>query len=144
MILAGDRERVAAYVASRIRHQEPFVTGYEALGALDAAGNLIGGFVYSEHRPNDGGGSVAICAAGEKDWLSRSNLRVFLGSYPFGQLGCVRIQAMVSKANAHARDVIKRLGFKEEGKLRSGLGPGKDAILYSLLRHESRWMKVEK
>lgn len=144
LILVGQRERVAAYVASKIKHQEPFVTGYEAIGAIDTAGNLIGGFVYSEHRPFPGGGSVAICAAGERDWLSRGNLKVFLGSYPFGQLGCHRIQAMVAKANRRARSVIERLGFVSEGLIRHGLGPQKDAILYSLLRHECRWIKVER
>lgn len=143
MILAGKRDLVAAYVASRIRHQEPFVTGYEAIGAVDKDGRLIGGFVYSELRGfAEGGGSVAICAAGERDWLSRGNLKVFLGSYPFGQLGCHRIQAMVSKSNRRARYVIERLGFKNEGTVRGGHGPGRDAILYGLLAHESIWNRI--
>jgi L-amino acid N-acyltransferase YncA len=141
MILANERELVAAYVASRIKHQEPFVVGYEALGAIDSQGRLIGGFVYSELRETPGGGSIAICAAGERDWLSRGNLKVFLGSYPFGQLGVHRIQAMVAKSNIRARHVIERLGFKNEGKVREALGPGRDAILYGLLRHESRWIR---
>ncbi len=141
MILSGQRDIVAAYVASKIRHQEPFITGYEALGAIDRDGRLIGGFVYSEHRPFDGGGSVAICAAGERDWLSRGNLRVFLGLYPFQQLGCHRIQALIARSNRRARHVIERLGFINEGTLREGLGPKRDAVVYRLLRHESRWFK---
>lgn len=141
MILAGHRERVAQWVVSRIRHQEAFVTSYEALGAIDKAGNIIGGFVYCEHRSCLGGGSIAICAAGERDWLSRSNLKVFLGDYPFRQLGCHRVQAMVSKTNKHARNVIERLGFKNEGLIRGGISPGKDSILYGLLREESRWLE---
>jgi RimJ/RimL family protein N-acetyltransferase len=140
LILTGQRELVAQWVASRIRHQEPFVTGYEAIGAIDSAGSIIGGFVYSEHRAFNGGGSVAICAAGERDWLSRGNLKVFFG-YPFLQLGCHRMQAMVAKSNKRARKVIERLGFVNEGCVRQGLGPNKDAILYSLLRHDCRWIK---
>ncbi len=119
---------------------EPFVTGYEALGALDTAGDMIGGFVYSEHRPCPGGGSVAICAAGERDWLSRGNLAVFLG-YPFHQLQCNRISALVAKSNARARGVIERLGFKAEGKIRGAFGPGKDGIYYGLIREECRWLR---
>jgi L-amino acid N-acyltransferase YncA len=141
MILANERELVAAYVASRIKHQEPFVTGYEALGAIDSQGRLIGGFVYSELRETPGGGSIAICAAGERDWLSRGNLKVFLGSYPFGQLGVHRICATVAKSNARARHVIERLGFTNEGKMRGALGVGKDGILYSLLKEESKWLR---
>jgi len=142
MILVGEKERVAAWVSSRIRHQEPFLTGYEALGAVDASGRLIGGFVYSELRHFEGiGGIVSICAAGERDWLSRRNLKVFLGSYPFGQLGCHRMQATVAKSNRRARDVIERLGFKNEGTIRGGHGPGRDAILYGLLSQESIWFK---
>lgn len=141
MILTGQKEHVAAWVAGRIKHQEPFITGYEALGALDTAGRLIGGFVYSELRSFDGGGCISICAAGERDWLSRGNLRVFLGSYPFGQLGCHRMQATVAKSNRRARTVIERLGFKNEGTIRGGHGPGRDAILYGLLAQESVWYR---
>ena len=140
MILAGESERVASYVASRIRHQEAFITGYEALGAIDSDGRLIGGFVYSELRMCPGGGSIAVCAAGERGWLSRGNLKVFLGEYPFGQLKVHRIQATVAKSNRRARNVIERLGFKNEGTLRGGLGVGKDAIVYGLLREESLWL----
>lgn len=139
LILAGQRELVAAWVSGRIRFQEPFITGYEALGALDHAGNLIGGFVYSEFRRFPQGGIVAICAAGECGWLSRGNLKVFLGSYPFGQLGCHKIHATVAKNNRRARRVIERLGFKNEGLIREGLGINRDAILYGLLAHESIW-----
>lgn len=142
MILARQCELVARYVVSRIKDQEPFITGYEALGALDSHGVLIGGFVYSEFRSFRDGGSVAICAAGERDWLSRGNLRVFLGDYPFRQLGAHRIQATVAKSNKRARNIIERLGFKNEGTLRGGLGVDKDAIVYSLLREESIWFKI--
>jgi RimJ/RimL family protein N-acetyltransferase len=141
LILTGQRELVADYVASRIRYQDPFITGYEAIGALDSGGNLIGGVVYSEHRLFDGGGSIVICAAGEIGWLSRANLKVFMG-YPFSQLGCHRMQTLVAKSNKRARSAVERLGFKNEGLVRSGLGVGRDAILYSLLRHECRWIKV--
>ena len=141
MLLFGHREAVANYVLSRIRDQEPFLTGYEAIGALDSQGELIGGFVYSEHRLCPGGGSVGICAAGERDWLSRANLSVFLGSYPFGQLGCHRINAMIAKSNKRARGVIERLGFKNEGTIRGAFAPNKDGIFYGLLQSESRWIR---
>ncbi len=141
MILAGQREQVAKWVTSRIRHQEPMITGYEALGALDSQGNLIGGFIYCEHRPCPGGGSIAIIASGERGWLSRGNLKVFLGDYPFKQLGCHRISAMVAKSNKKARHVIERLGFRNEGTIRGAFAPGKDGIFYGLLKEESRFLR---
>ena len=90
------------------------------------------------HFPAKGGGEIQMWAAGE-GWLSRRTLRVLLG-YPFGQLGCHRITAIVAKKNRRSRRLVEGLGFKLEGVAREGMRPGVDACIYSLLKRECRWV----
>jgi len=56
-------------------------------------------------------------------------------SYPFVQLRCHRITALVEKKNTVARKMVQRLGFVEEGKLRKA-GPKGDIFIYGLLSDE--------
>lgn len=61
-------------------------------------------------------------------------------SYPFVQLKCHRITALVEKKNSRARKMIQRLGFVEEGKLRKA-GPKGDMFIYGLLSDELKLRK---
>ena len=141
LILTGQRDVVAAWVAHQIRDmREPPTKDFEAIGALDADGNLIGGFVYTEYRRlGDGTFNICLTAAGHGYWLTRSNLRAFM-SYPFRQLNCSRMSAVIAKGNRKSRNIAERLGFVLEGKLRWWNGAGHDAVIYSLLRSECRWI----
>jgi len=56
-------------------------------------------------------------------------------SYPFEQLKCKRITALVERKNLTSRKMVQRLGFKEEGKLRDA-GEKGDIFVYGLLPHE--------
>lgn len=61
-------------------------------------------------------------------------------SYPFVQLRCHRITALVEKKNTVARKMVQRLGFVEEGKLRKA-GPKGDMFVYGLLSDELKLRK---
>lgn len=61
-------------------------------------------------------------------------------SYPFVQLKCHRITALVEKKNTRARKMVQRLGFVEEGKLRKA-GPKGDIFVYGLLADELKLRK---
>ena len=61
-------------------------------------------------------------------------------SYPFIQLKCSRITALVEKKNTVARKMVQRLGFVEEGKLRKA-GPKGDIFVYGLLADELKLRK---
>lgn len=141
MILSGHREAVAAFVAARIRDmQGPPRSDYEALGAIDQSGLLIGGWIYDDYRQlPDGTHNIWISAAGSGNWLTRGNLRVFFG-YPYNQLKCSRISALIAKGNHRSRNIVERLGFVQEGKFRGWFGPGKDGIVYSMLKNECKWI----
>lgn len=61
-------------------------------------------------------------------------------SYPFIQLKCRRLTALVEKKNTIARKMVQRLGFVEEGKLRKA-GPKGDILVYGLLPDELKLRK---
>lgn len=141
MILANDRERVARWVAERIRDMgEPPVKDYEAIGVTKDE-IIIGGVIYTEFREiARGEHDIRMHCAGEPGWLTRQTLRVFF-EYPFVQLACIRVTATVSKANRRARDLNERLGFKIEGCIKDGYGTGKDGLILGMRRQDCRWIK---
>lgn len=141
VILSGHRERVAEWVASRIRDMgAPPLKDYEAIGVLKD-GRLTGGVVYSEYREiAPGCHDMRMHCAGDPGWLTKTTLRAFFG-YPFRQIGCIRVTATVARANRRALDMNRRLGFKIEGCIRDGYGPGRDGLLLGMLRRECRWIE---
>ncbi len=76
----------------------------------------------------------------DKSWCNRHNLKI-LSAYPFIQLKVKRVQASISKKNKHARNFVERLGFVYEGCQRQGWVSGGDCMIYSILKHECRWLK---
>jgi len=58
-------------------------------------------------------------------------------AYPFVQLNCRRVTALIDKKNLRARKMVQRLGFKEEGKLRKASERG-DMFIYGLLPEDLR------
>lgn len=113
---------------------------YEAIGVLRKDGALMGGVIYSNFRELPfGGHSIEMDCAGEPGWLTKATLKVFF-RYPFNQLGVVRITTMVAKANKRARTLNERLGFKQEGCIRNGMGGGKDMIVFGMLRSDCRFL----
>ena len=142
MILANQRELVAAWVASRIKDMgEPPQKDYEAIGVLNDKGEIIGGVIYAEYREiAPGQHDIRMHCAGEPGWLTKKTLRLFF-EYPFKQLSCVRVTATVAKANKRARNLNERLGFKIEGCIKDGYGIGKDGLLLGTTRRDCRWIK---
>lgn len=112
--------------------------GYEAIGIV-RDGRLIAGLLYTNWIPcRGGGGNVHMWAVGEPGWMSKRSI-AWMFAYPFLQLGCHRMTVTIDKRNRVARRITEKLGFKLEGVIREGLGPGKDMTVYGLLRSESRW-----
>jgi RimJ/RimL family protein N-acetyltransferase len=141
VILTGQRDLVAAWVASKIKDmREPPRKDFEAVG-VDRDGRLIGGVIYSRYfELTDGQHDISMTAAGEPGWLTKATIRV-LFEYPFNQLHCIRVSAVCAKSNRRSRDLVERLGFKEEGNIRHGFGLGRDGILYGMLKRDCRWIK---
>jgi len=60
--------------------------------------------------------------------------------YPFVQLDCGRVTALVARPNVKLRKLLLHVGFKEEGVMRESLPTGDDLIAYGMLRRECRWI----
>lgn len=122
MIVADDR--VARFVSDRLNFTlcPPFTT----MG-IERDGEIIGGVLFNQFE----GADVHFTAAG-KGW-TRGFYRA-VGDYVFRTLGCERMTA--TTASEKVAQLAEKLGGKREGLLRSHFGPGKDAIIVGILRHE--------
>lgn len=70
-------------------------------------------------------------------WALNRGMVAEVLAYPFVQLKCNRITALVDKYNKRSRKMVQRLGFVEEGKLRKAAEKG-DVFIYGLLPNEYR------
>jgi len=68
-------------------------------------------------------------------WISRQTLSMILG-YPFLQLSCQRVTALVHKSNKRCRRLLMGIGFEQEGKHRHA-GPNLETIFsYGMTRQD--------
>jgi len=135
LVLGRDKE-IARFVAERTN--TPDFGACAAIGVI-RRGKLAGGVVFHEFRPQYKS-VMASFAADDPMWLSPSVL-CSLFTYPFLQLGCMRIGTMAARRNKRSRKVTVGLGFRMEGCVRRGFG-NDDGILYGMLRRECRWLET--
>lgn len=121
-------EPVAQWVGNQIGRM--ICTPYEAIG-VELDGSIIGGVVFNLWT----GPNVHVTAAGSPRVWSRIFLRR-LAAYAFGELGCARVT--FTTENPVAADVCRRLGAQHEGTMRSAYGPGRDGMIFGLLKDDWR------
>ena len=132
MILLGADQEVAAWVGKRV--------GVDCFGlcvgiGVARHGQLIAGAIYNNYRPP----CVEVTFASDTPrWASKENISCIL-SYPFVQLGCLRVNAYTKANNSRARTFLTRLGFDQEGYHPHGFADD-DAVSYGLLREKCRWL----
>ena len=103
---------------------------------------LIAGAIYNDFRHDHRGLPMSIectIVSIDKTWLNRHILNALFG-YPFTQLKVRRVQLKTAKRNKELRKMFEALGFKFEGVLRQDWWLGGDSVVYSMLRHECRWI----
>lgn len=136
-LIFGADEYLSRWVGSMSPTEHTEFGPCTAIGvAID--GQLSGAVVYHEYRPYCKSVQMS-CAAVNKRWLSKEAMRVFF-HYPFVQLQCQRVTAIVARKNKPSRSLVEGVGFRLEGVCRKGFGSD-DAIIYGMLRHECRWLK---
>ncbi len=106
------------------------------LTSLDQNGSILGVVVFS--RFTTGNCEVTV-AARTSHFLTK---RFLLAScaYPFIQLGCRRVTAIIAAGNERSLSLAQQLGFKEEGELVDWFPSGNAKIL-GLLRKNCKWLK---
>lgn len=138
-VVYGQDSRVCKWVADRIGDGE---LGFDCHGiGLEQDGELIAGVGYNIYTV------AAICmhvaAVPGKRWMTRDFLwRAF--AYPFLQLKCNRVTALVRVDNEESKRFVLHLGFKYEGLLRQAANDGQDMIVFGMLRDECRWLGVKR
>lgn len=134
-ILTGIDEYVARWVIARLGAGEIPAPPYSAVGFADESG-LRCGVIYHEYRKID---IRIVMAADSPKWATRGTIRNIL-AYPFLQLGCRRVTAVIAKKNKRSRRLVEGVGFVLEGGLRRAMGDGDMACLYGMLAEECRWL----
>jgi RimJ/RimL family protein N-acetyltransferase len=133
-ILFGADKMVAGMVAARLPDQT--FEKYTALGVV-RRGKLVGGVVYHNFVGHDVQVSIAFDSPG---WALPGTLRGLFG-YPFNQLGCARMSALIGRKNKKSRNLCEGLGFKLEGVHPKGRDGIETAMSYGLLKEHCRWIK---
>ncbi len=122
-LLIGHDETVASWVGQI--NGKMFAQPFTAIGLVDGAGRLRGGFVFTGFN----GDGVEMSLAGAA-CLSRGALQA-VANYVFEQLGCVRLQLHSRRSNKRVLRQAPRLGFRFEGVSRRQYGK-EDGIRYAL------------
>ena len=136
-ILIGQTDAVRDFVGEKVGCRD--FGPSEALGVV-LDGELVAGVVYNEHRDFD---LKMHIAATSPRWASRRTIDKLLG-YPFRQLKCVRVTAVVPRANHRARALLQKLGFKMEGTHPQAWDGRQTAISYGMTRKmASKWIRDE-
>jgi RimJ/RimL family protein N-acetyltransferase len=132
-VVVGRDAAVAEWVLERTPHVETWGP-CRAIG-IARGDELVAGVVYNNCRwPS----IEASIASTEPSWCSRRNLAAIF-AYPFRQLGCTRLGAVTAAENHDVRGFLKRLGFRQEGLLKSALPGRRDAVIFGMTPEECRW-----
>lgn len=133
-ILLGADEVVADLVAAKIPHMRGRSFGpCTAMGVI-RNDILIGGVVYHNFVGHECQVSIAVDRVSFMPWRA-------LFDYPFNQLGCARLTAIIGRGNKKSRKLCEVLGFKLEGVHPRGLDGVSGAMSYGMLKEHCRWIK---
>lgn len=105
-------------------------------------GKLICGVVYSNYQETYTGEPLSIemsVYSIDKKWSNRYTLYRFF-AYPFIQLRLERVQTTCSAQDEGVIMFNRRLGFINEGMHRMAWPMGGDALSWSMLKSECRWI----
>lgn len=139
MIVYDNQEYLKQWVSA---HTGGIDLGVGAGIGIAKGGKIMAGVYFNNFRISPKKDPISIeinVAVVDKSVINRHNLRE-LFEYPFIRLRVKRIGATVAKRNKHARRLLQRMGFKYEGVLRKAWHFGEDCAVYSLLKHECRWL----
>ena len=101
-------------------------------------GELLGGVLYEN---NTGASILAHMAGFTPDWVNRDLLWVSF-HYPFIQLGVRKMFGQVAESNRAALEFNRKLGFKEEHRIKD-VFPDGDMILLAMYRDDCRWLRLK-
>jgi RimJ/RimL family protein N-acetyltransferase len=129
-----ENARLGLWMMQRIPNFGP--KNFSTVACFEEGVGIIGCAMFHNYRTTDIEISVAV-EPGTR-WAQRDLINMVL-RYPFDQLGCNRLTAIIRKDNKRARKMAQAIGFKQEGKLRAADVDGHDMFVYGLLPGENRF-----
>jgi len=101
-------------------------------------GNCLGGVIYDGFT----GGCIFMHQAGfHPHWLT-GNMIWIVFDYPFNQLKVRKVAGTINSNNKELLDFNRRLGFKEEGRIKHAYPDG-DLLVLTMERSACRWLKIK-
>jgi len=131
-LVFGDDICVANWCRERLPNFLGWNGHYVAIG-YERGGTLKGAIVFTQYS----GSNIVIACALEAP-LTRRFLRAIF-YYPFLQLGCRRVTALIDEDNARSRRLVESAGFELEGRMRQATLQG-DVLIYGLLKEHCKWL----
>lgn len=110
--------------------------GAKALGVVQR-GELVAGVIYE--RFNGIHMEVAITAKKSARWATRHTLMHLFG-YPFNQMRCVAITAIVPASNLQSLNLALKLGFEAEAYVKFAAPDGSPMVVLKMYRDKCRWI----
>lgn len=144
-IVTQPKEYLAEYVCNVIESQG-YGSGYAPEGNYETIGyakgdELIAAVLYTDFKKDSDSFNhctMGIAATG-KLWATPEFLRAIF-YYPFTQLGCRRVNAMVASNNMPSIKTVEHAGFTLDATLERGW-PGCDLLIYGMFPENCRYLK---
>jgi RimJ/RimL family protein N-acetyltransferase len=136
-VLVGADDDVGEWIYARTRAQ--WVRGQGVAIGFTHATSLVAGVAYTMYNGANVWAAVAADPSHRGRWATRANLRAIF-DYPFRQLGCKRISALVYETNLVSQRFLTRLGFTREATL-ADAAPDGHMFVYALRAEDCRWLQ---
>lgn len=136
-VLVGADDDVGTWIFARTRAQ--WVPGQGAAIGFTCGESLVAGVAYTMYNGANVWAAIAVDPAFQRRWATRQALRVIF-DYPFRQLGCQRISALVYETNTVSQRFLTRLGFHREATLAQA-APDGDMFVYALHEKDCQWLR---
>ena len=99
---------------------------------------MLGGLIFNDIRRNHDVWWTIY--SDDKRWCNRHVLRKMFAA-AFEDMGCRRINVLVETDNLNSINLVKRLGFTQEGLLRKYSENGQDCYVFGMLKQECPWLE---
>ena len=128
------------YVAERI-HLDPPQDLEPCVGAMVLSnGKPSGAVLFNNYRELPKGRTMEITAVCDDPGIVSRRLLREIFEYAFEKAGVSVLMAQCSRVNSRSRSILERLGFRLDGISRRAYDGSEDAMIYSMLPGECKWL----
>lgn len=136
-LIGNERHRGLRWAIPRLNTIHGDWSGASCL-ILEKDGDITAVAVYNHWYPKNSV-EISIASVG-RNWLTRPFLATVFRN-PFINWEMRRVGSSIAADNAKSIRFCNHLGFTHEGTIREGAGPGKDLLLFGMLKSECRYLE---